>query len=884
MARTRLLPLLMSVLFLAALPAVSSAQGNVTGRVTNAQGQPLRGAPVTLEGTAFSTVTGDDGRYLLRAVAEGSYRVTVTYVGYADGQASVTVRTGATERADITLEVRPVELQGISALGRIGEGQAKALTIQKTAPNVKSVVSYELFDRFPDRNGAEVVQRIPGVAIDRDQGEGEHVSVRGLPPAWNAVTVNGQRIPALVAGGGREVGLDLVQAELFDAIEVTKGLTPDMDADAMGGSINFVPRRAPDAPVLAVQANFGLNEQQSRLRDWGKDIQQVFGLAGTRLANQKFGVLGAVSYYDTDRGSLLTEYTFDGVTETITRNRANDYDVNRERLGVQGSADYQFTPGNQLVFTGGYNRYRDDEIRRRAQFYPENGREDREIRNRLEEQTYAFSQLEGRLNLGSRANLRYRGSWARSKEDIPDRTLIGFRRTNTDVRGLTNDAVRALNEASQFPGQPDLPLREVTAQFALTEEDTWSGGLDLAIPFVLAARTAVFTVGAKYTKRDRDERESEFTAGPEGVPLMLSDADWPYTDDWRVERGRLDDARSRFGLEQWDEDAGTAATAFVAQEQVTAGYAMIANEWSGVVSTLAGVRVENTSVDYRHIASNRTGEGSYTDVLPSIHLTIRPDRNTNLRFGVSTGIARPGYGSLVPIESIDDEELVIVRGNPDLEATRSTSFDAALERYDDRLGLLSAGFFYKDITDVIATGVSQEVIGGETYDVTQPINAETASLWGIELTLSQRLSVLGLPSLRDFGILANYTYTDAKTEVGGRELDLPNAARHTWNAALFYDNPRFGFAGSLAANHRSAILIGVGGSAAEDHYFDSEFHLDASVTQRVRSNVTAFFKVNNLTNEREQEVFGEPYENRTRLHQFEAYGRTATLGVRLDLR
>jgi TonB-dependent receptor len=374
------------------------------------------------------------------------------------------VASGETTQVDIVLEVRPVELQGISVLGRIGEGQAKALTQQMNAPNVKSVVSYELFDRFPDRNGAEALQRIPGVSIDRDQGEGEHVSVRGLPPSWNSVTVNGQRIPSLVAGGGREVGLDLVQAELFDAIEVTKGLTPDMDGDALGGSINFVPRRAPQSKLLSVQANFGLNEQHSRLREWGRDVQQVFGLAGGRLgAEDRLGVLGAVSYYDTNRGSLLSEYTFDGTTTNITRNRANDYDVNRRRIGVQGAADHLFSPGNDLTLTGGYNSFRDDEIRRRAQFYPANGREDREIRNRMEEQSFAFGQMEGRSTLGRRATLRYRGSWARSREDIPDRTLIAFRRTNTAVRGMTTAQVRELNEASSFPGQPALPLREVTA-------------------------------------------------------------------------------------------------------------------------------------------------------------------------------------------------------------------------------------------------------------------------------------------------------------------------------------------------------------------------------------------------------------------------------------
>jgi TonB-dependent receptor len=309
---------------------------------------------------------------------------------------------------------------------------------------------------------------------------------------------------------------------------------------------------------------------------------------------------------------------------------------------------------------------------------------------------------------------------------------------------------------------------------------------------------------------------------------------------------------------------------------------MLATEWSRTVSTLVGVRVENTSVSYVQKVSRFEGDGSYTDVLPSLHLTVRPDRNTNLRFGISSGLARPHYAALVPYERIDDEELTITRGNPDLAATRSRSFDAAVERYNDRLGLLSAAFFYKDITDVIATGVSQETIAGETYEATRPINGETASLWGIELSLNQRLSAFGVPWLRDFGVFGNYTYTDSKTDVGGRELDLPNAARHTWNAALFYDNPVFGFATTLAANQRSAILIAVGGTPAEDHYFESEFHLDLSMTQRLRSGATLFFKVNNLTDQREQEVFGEPYADRVRLHQFEDYGRTATVGLRVD--
>jgi TonB-dependent receptor len=870
-----------------ALAQSAQAQGSgaIAGAVRDAQNRPLPGATVALEGSRMRSITGDNGRFLLRGVPAGSQRLTVSYLGYADGTADVTVVEGETAEANLHLEVRPITLQGIEAFGRIGQGQAKALTQQKNAASVKSIVSYELFDRFPDRNGAEAIQRIPGVTIDRDQGEGEHASVRGLPPEWNSVTVNGQRIPALVAGRGREVGLDLVQAELFDAIEVTKGLTPDMDADALGGSINFVPRRAPDAPLLTLQGNYGLNEQHSRFREWGRAVNQFFGVGGTRLGEaDKLGVLGAISFYDTNRGSLLKEYTLQGTTENITRTRANDYDVNRQRLGVQATADYRFAPGNEINISGAFNSFRDDEIRRRAQFSPANGTEDREIRNRLEDQTYAWSQLNGQATLGRSATLRYRGSWSRTEEDIPDRTLIAFRRTNTEVLGLPNDQVRALNEASTFPSQAALPLRQVSAQFANTVANAWTGGADVAIPFALGSRAAVLTLGGKYTTHKRDESRHTFTASPAApdTRLLLSDSTWPYIDGWRVLRDDLDGARQRFRLNPFVEDAETSATSFAASENVGAGFVMLANEWSRTISTVAGVRIENTAVDYQQVATGNRGKGGYADVLPSVHATFRPRDDINVRFGLSTGLARPNFAVLVPIVNVDSAELTIVRGNSDLEATRSKAVDLAIERYDDRLGLLGAAFFYKNITNVITTAVGQEVIGVDTYEVSQPINGETASLWGIELTVSQRLAALGLPSLRDFGVLGSYTYTDSKTDIGGRELDLPNAARHSWNAALFYDNPRFGYSASLAANQRSAILIGVGASAAQDHYFNSEFHLDFSMTQRLPRNATMFLKVNNITDQDEQEIFGEPYDNRIRLHQVEQYGRTATLGLRLD--
>ena len=123
--------------------------------------------------------------------------------------------------------------------------RARALNQQKTAPNITNVVSADQIGAFPDPNAAEALQRIPGISIQRDQGEGRYVIIRGTEPRLNATLIDGERIPAPEANV-RQVALDVIPADLLQAIEVSKALTPDMDADAIGGSVNLVMKEAPD--------------------------------------------------------------------------------------------------------------------------------------------------------------------------------------------------------------------------------------------------------------------------------------------------------------------------------------------------------------------------------------------------------------------------------------------------------------------------------------------------------------------------------------------------------------------------------------------------------------------------------------------------------------
>jgi len=240
-----LIALVLSVIiFPETLPA--QASGRIVGRVMDAdRDEYLPGANVFLEGTSYGAATDREGEFIIYNVPSGTYTLMVSYVGYEDYSAEVTVpEDGGFVGHNVKMNVAYLQTDEIVVLG-LREGQAKALNQQKTAVNIKNVVAQEQMRRFPDLNTAEVLQRVPAIAIERDQGEGRYVLVRGTEPRLNAITVNGERI-ASPETEERYVGLDVVSTNQVSSIEVTKTLTPDMDADAIGGAVNLITKSAFD--------------------------------------------------------------------------------------------------------------------------------------------------------------------------------------------------------------------------------------------------------------------------------------------------------------------------------------------------------------------------------------------------------------------------------------------------------------------------------------------------------------------------------------------------------------------------------------------------------------------------------------------------------------
>lgn len=244
----------------------------------------------------------------------------------------------------------------------------KALKEQRASDSVESVVHADGVAQLPDQNAAEAVQRLPGVSVERDQGEGRFVSVRGLGPDLNSVTINGTLVPA-PESDRRAVALDVLPAELVQSLTVIKTLTPDMDANSLGGTIDVESLSAFDHEGLfytgSTEASYDENTDKTSPKFSGA-ISDRFSL-GDGIDN--FGVAAALSWQERKFGSDNVEtggaWDFeDGARLEELEQR--DYAITRERAGGGLNFDYKPDDSSSYYLRTLYSRFKDTETRNAA--------------------------------------------------------------------------------------------------------------------------------------------------------------------------------------------------------------------------------------------------------------------------------------------------------------------------------------------------------------------------------------------------------------------------------------------------------------------------------------------------------------------------------------
>lgn len=879
------------------LVSLSADTGAITGTVVDAtSGDPLPGANIIIVGEPVGASTNSEGRFRLRNLPAGNHTIRVTYIGYRQVEKTVEVKRGVTETVQIRLTPGYVEIEGV-VVEALLQGQARAFNQQRNDPTIMRVVSSEQIERFADPHISDALRRVPGIASFEHRGETAQIFVRGLSPSLSTVRLDGERLPT-TGREDREVSLLGLPSEMVASIEVSKAITPDMDADATGGSINLVTRRATgERTTLSVLAGGGYHQYSDKGNyTAGLNIARTRGPLSYSLRAQyrrSNRIMDDVRHFWSygDFGN--------GVEDKLLQLRIGSYIFQQERVSFGGRVDYRLSPNASLFVRGLYNvfdkhgwrhQYRIDEDGNRTTYLSGTQLRGARIlpigrRNRIT-QTLSSLTVGGENQLGL-MDLDYSLTYAHGRWHQPYQEYLRWRLRGVDVDFDVSDRNRArytfLNGSEVGL---DNPANYTLNRYEMRVEDVVDNDINARInfemPYRLGVGSGTVRFGGRYfaKQKERDFGVFEYR----DVPSLTMDAvssgnsfrkivndtynigryvDWTKGDRFIREHYDL------FGLHVNNFHEISDSEQYKATENVGAAFVMSTLEidrWK----LLGGVRFEYTTTTYRgnntifdadgnHVSTNElTSNNNYGNFFPMMHVVYRVTPATNLRLAWTNTLARPKFTELAPYQFVNFERAIINRGNPDLKPSRTMNLDLLAEHYFQSIGMISGGLFFKRLNDFIYRSIATEQTGEFAgYEVRMPANGATANVFGVELAWQQQLYFL--PGwLNGLGVYMNYTYTtsSARLREVERSVPLPRTVPHVVNAALSYE--RGGFLAMISLHYQSTYLFAVSADEVpefrshlyptSDRYLQAREQIDLVLRQRIGRNLEFFVEVNNLTN------------------------------------
>ncbi|PKK37469.1 TonB-dependent receptor [Siphonobacter sp. SORGH_AS_0500] len=332
--------------------------GSLTGRIEDENG-PLPGAAIRIKGTSQGTVTDQSGAFWLTNIPAGSVTLTAGYIGYKTVEVTIQATTGEVVVPIIKLTPEGKALSDVVVRGTMAASQIKAISIKRNSLAMMDVMAADAIGKLPDRNAAEAVQRMPGVAVARYHGEADQATVRGVPFSWTSTLLNGTRMPSASVGGSRNAVLDAVPSEIIQYVQVAKALTPDMEGDAIGGSINFVTRVAPEFRKLSVSAAGGYNH-------FSKDGTYNASITyGDRFLKGKLGVMLTAAIWDRQWGtdeyvvSYNTALSVPQQRYSLNSLLLKRYMGKRQTYGLNAGLEYRFNEKHRLFGRALHDKFND---------------------------------------------------------------------------------------------------------------------------------------------------------------------------------------------------------------------------------------------------------------------------------------------------------------------------------------------------------------------------------------------------------------------------------------------------------------------------------------------------------------------------------------------
>jgi TonB-dependent receptor len=875
-----LVALTVSVVLLAPASA-QERKGVISGRVTDSTKAVVQGARVALQPGGQTAVSDGQGQFTISGLAPGQYKLTVTAVGFAQfSTQDLAVTGGGTVNVDAMLQIE-AKTEVVEVRAERQHGEVEALNRELTADNILQVLPSEVITSLPNANIADAVGRLPSVSLERDEGEGKYVQIRGLEPRLSNVTVDGVHLAS--PENVRNVKLDAIPADLVDSVEISKTLLANQEGDAIGGSVNLVTKSASDKPYISVEGIGGYTPVAG-----GRSLRQLSTTLGQRFGSKKqLGIMVGGSYDWNGRGiddvepsvgvnPLDVGGNFNGVNGYDQR----EYWYDRTRFGFGGTLDYKLGDWSNAYIRGLFSQFKDDgqdwiyspavgsfhtATLTNADGSSSFSHVTRKPAQRLFSTTagahHTFGQtlLDYEISFGQ---ARFTGFFPSSNfGPIAPSTLNGGVQFAVNTTNPFTPVLTALNANLFDPTQ--YALSRLTRGDEHTFERDVTGAISLTRNYHAGSHFSTFEIGVKVRDAHKSELNVQQTfnatngnldplVGPLGLmSTMLGSFTNPNyyfgaypkygpTTDYSKILAFFNANPGLFSVNVNGDLARTLPSDFIADERVAAGYFMNTINF-GKARLVAGLRIEGTQASFLGNHINTTdplgtlthipGDESYVDVLPSVQFQYRFDNDTIVRVGYGMGIARPNFGDLPPFVKFNPGTRIpqVSAGNPNLVPTHAQNFDALIERYLKPIGVIEAGVFYKYLTDPIfsvQTPITSGPFAGNTQ--AQPVNGPSAHIVGFEMAWQQRLSFL--PGfLNGSGVRANYSYTASQNRFPVVPIDPnnPNALPRTDEPALQRQAPnnwnfdytydKRGFSGRMGLTHNDANIFFYNFQPLADH-------------------------------------------------------------------
>jgi TonB-dependent receptor len=921
------------VLLLAHTCLSQSTKGTVAGHITDSTGAVIQNASVQLAPTGLTTVTNGLGDFIFSSIAPGTYTLKINSAGFQPFSKDASVVAGQTLRVDVSLVItQGSETVVVSA--EAGLNEVEAINEEMLSPNIIQVMPLSRIISLPNANVADAIGRLPGVTLQRNEGEGEYIQVRGLDPRFTNLTIDGVTVPS-PESAIRQVNLTTIPSDMVQSIELNKTLSANQDADGIGGSVNLVTKKAGELPTFTIGSTLGITPIEGD-RYMGK----VDTTLGKRFgAGKRLGLIMGASYDYNGRGindvepapdinpndPTSTAPYYDGAT-------FREYRYQRLRWGGTMGADYKINDHSSLnahfllsdFKDWGDKWYYEVQTYDKPKFYESSRKPDFAIGSLSVDGNHVFDNswvhwgaavsrsrelnaagnpevswsTAGALKSYDSANCNYLGTSAKSIY-LPQWSPGCMQPNSTPADDTFNLANYTLNEYITTTGQ--------AVQLNL------QGWVSMGKNYKLNKYPSTIEFGGEV--RNAHKFQNAYTPSYDYCPSTVTAAacNNPITAD-QFEEGNTDPDfyggnyymgpftsfnkvvayynanQNLFKLDVNDTHFSSDPANFNLIERVSAGYIMN----TVTIKRLrlqTGLRIEGTSLRTLGYTINQDSSGNwlsdntvtsnntYWDPLPSVQARYAFTSATNLRAVYARGISRPNPLDLVPYVSTNfGSNPAITVGNPNLLPTHANDFDLLFEHQIKSLGLIEAGYFYKQLSNPIFADYTLIPPTSPYYGTSnnpgedlqqQNVNGSGAHVSGFEIALQERFASLpgGFSGL---GINANYTYTTSNTEGVPGRTDTPTLvgqAKNSYNLEPSYEYKRYSAhmgisyngANIYAYQYINNAVAGSGKNSAGplngpwgDNYFFPHLQVDAQVGARLYKGLHLVLNGLNLTNE----VFG----------------------------